>query len=64
MTGIGNKKMIEAKIIKQICDNCKGRFDFVMSIDYSQTPPYPLGRDLCTACLIKERERNNNGKNY
>lgn len=49
-------------MINQICDDCKGRFDFVMNIDYTQKPPSPLGRNLCTACLIKERERINNGQ--
>lgn len=49
--------MTESKNLNQICDNCKGRFDFVMSKDYTHNPPYPLGRDLCTACLIKEREK-------
>ena len=50
--------MTESKKLNQICDNCKGRFDFVMSKDYTQNPPYSLGRELCNACLIKERENN------
>lgn len=54
--------MTKEKIINQICDNCKGRFDFVMNTDYIQKPPSPLGRNLCTTCLIKERKRFSNGQ--
>ncbi|WP_259683795.1 hypothetical protein [Lactococcus cremoris] len=45
--------MAESKKLNQICDNCKGRFDFVMNKDYTHYPPYH-GLLMLTADRIGE----------